>query len=291
MPDLCLSLAAWIARLTPPSFKRALYATPWLAGRIRRGLNRAAGEGLSEVVVAAGGLRGARLLLDLRKEKSYWLGTYEPELQAAVAEWVQPGQVAYDVGANIGAISLLLAAAVGEGGRVFAFEALPANLARLRANLALNPCGARVVVVSGAVVDAPGQAQFLVAPSTGMGKALGSAGRENVTYTEMITVEAIALDHFVYAAGHPAPQVVKMDIEGGERLALPGMRCLLEEARPLLFLELHGGEAAQVAWECLSAAGYNLCRMAPGYPPVSSPSELDWKAHLVAFPPKQALNQ
>lgn len=286
MPDFRLVLASWLARLTPARLRRVLYDQPWLARRIRSSLNRAAGEGLQEVTVAAGGLRGVRLLLDLQKEKSYWLGAYEPELQAAVAEWVQPGQVVYDVGANIGAISLLLAGAAAPGGRVYAFEALPANVERLRANLKLNPVGELVLVVPGAVVDAPGEAQFLVAPSTGMGKAMGSAGRDNVTYTETISVPAIALDQFVYAEGHPPPQVVKMDIEGGERLALPGMRRLLAEARPLLFLELHGVEAAQVVWEYLSKSGYRVCRMAPGYPQVSSPTELDWKAYLAAFPPE-----
>jgi len=77
------------------------------------------------VQVAAGGLQGLRLSLDMQTEKDYWLGTYEPELQAAVADLVKPGMQVYDVGANIGYVSLLLARRVGAAGHVYAFEALP----------------------------------------------------------------------------------------------------------------------------------------------------------------------
>ena len=57
--------------------------------------------------------------LDLRAEKDYWLGTYEPDLQAAARKLVQPGGTVYDVGANIGFISLACANLVGMSGRVF----------------------------------------------------------------------------------------------------------------------------------------------------------------------------
>jgi len=138
MSKFWLSFASLVARLLPVSIIQALYRSSMMSGIIRQALNRAAPTGLSEVQVAAGGLRGAKLLLDLQVEKDYWLGTYELELQKAVAELVNPGMVAYDVGANIGYVTLLLARAVGSAGKVFAFEALPANLERLQANLKMN---------------------------------------------------------------------------------------------------------------------------------------------------------
>jgi FkbM family methyltransferase len=244
-------------------------------------LNRLAPQGLTHVTVAAGSLAGARLLLDLQEEKDYWLGTYEPELQSAVKELVQPGMVAYDAGANIGYISILLARVVGEKGRVFAFEALPANLERLRSNLALNGLQDRVQVIEAAVADCSAPVQFLVGPSGGMGKAAGSAGRQ-AEYSQSINVSGLALDDFVYSQGNPSPQVVKMDIEGGEVLALPGMRRLLKEAHPYILLELHGPEAARIAWEALSEAGYHIYRMEAGYPAVPSLDALGWKAYIVA---------
>jgi FkbM family methyltransferase len=265
--------------------KRAVYRLGPLAGFIRRLLNRAAPRGFTTVEIAAGELAGARLLLDLQFEKDYWLGTYEPELQAALVDLVKPGMVAYDIGANIGYISLLFARQVGEAGQVYAFEALPANLDRLRGNLELNRVADRVMVIPAAVVEGGHPVQFLVGPSGGMGKAEGSAGRQEVSYSQTITVEGLSLDQFVYEAGNPPPQVVKMDIEGGEVLALPGMQRVLAEKKPLLLLELHGPEAARVAWDCLTAAGYRIYKMRQGFPLVSSWDELNWKAYVIARRP------
>jgi len=286
MTNSVLSFAGWLARRLPLPVKRSLYNIKPLAGFIRGTLNRAAPQGLSTVTVAAGVLEGCQLVLDLQTEKDYWLGTYEPELQAAINEWVQPGMLAYDVGANIGYISLMLARRVGGSGSVFAFEALPANLERLRVNLAINNLAERVIVMPGAVVDEEHPVRFWVGPSGGMGKAEGSAGRQEAFYSEAIEAKGISLDGFVYRQGNPPPQIVKMDIEGGEVLALPGMQRLLIETPPLVFLELHGPEAARQAWESLVGAGYRICRMQPGYPEVPTFVSLDWKAYLVAFPPE-----
>ncbi len=278
-----LSLAEAAARLLPASLKKAIYRSGPLARLIRRSLNQAAPTGLSQVQVAAGGLQGASLLLDMQAEKDYWLGTYEPELQQALSDWLPKGAVVYDVGANVGYISLLLARRAGDEGQVFAFEPLPANLERLAANLRLNPW-ARVTCVAAAVVDRPGPVRFLAHASGAMGKAAGSAGRTDQSYPTEIEVPGLTLDAFAYAGDHPVPQAIKMDIEGGEVLALQGMRRLLAEARPLLLLELHGPESARSAWQTLTAAGYAILRMQPGYPAVKSLEELDWKAYLIGQP-------
>ena len=283
-PNPILWLASLAARLLPGQVKRQIYRSPTLAPLIRRGLNRAAPSGLAEVTVAAGELAGLRLALDLHTEKDYWLGTYEPELQAAVTQWVRPGSVAYDLGANIGYISLLLALRVGEGGWVYAFEALPANLERLQTNLALNRMQSRVSVVHGAVGNSNAPVRFLVGPSGGTGKMDGSAGRQDLVYPAEIVVPGIVLDEFVYQVGSPPPQVMKIDIEGGEVLALPGIRRILCQARPIIFLELHGPQAAQAAWEILRECGYRVSRMEQGFPELSSEQALDWKAYLVGFP-------
>jgi len=283
MTNPLLSLAATSARLLPGPLKRALYRLGPVSRLIRSGLNRAAPEGLTEIAVAGGGLQGFRMLLDLQEEKDYWLGTYEVELQDAIWELVRPGWVAYDLGANIGYITLLLARTVGETGGVHTFEALPANVERLRANLALNGLEERVRVVQAAVCDRDGTTEFLVHASRGMGKAAGSAGRDE-SYPERFTVQGISFDSYVYAQQNSPPQAVKIDIEGGEALALPGMKRVLKEARPLLFLELHGEEAARTSWEILTGHGYRLHSLQRGYPPVPTLESLDWKAYLIARP-------
>ena len=284
MTNVILRIAAAAAQRLPMPVKRSLYRLTPLARLIRGGLNLAAPQGMTTIEVAGGLLAGSRLSINLQEEKDYWLGTYEPELQATIQDLVEAGGAAYDVGANIGYISLLLACKLGPGGKVYAFEALPANLERLEANLKITGLAAQVEVVPAAVVDRDRVVKFLVGPSGGMGKAEGSKGRKEFDYDMSIQVKGISLDEFVYRDGNQPPQAIKMDIEGGEVLALPGMKQVLREARPLVFLELHGTEAADAAWQAFDEAGYRICRMQPGYPEVASQDNLDWKAYVVAFP-------
>lgn len=270
--------------------KLAIYRQPRLARLLRRSLNRAAPAGLVEVRVAAGLLAGATLLLDLQGEKDYWLGTYEADLQSALKDLVWPGMVLYDVGANMGYIALMMARLAGASGRVYAFEALPENTDRLACNIRLNGLEDRVFAVNCAVIDRPGKTTFWPGPSDDTGRVEGAAGRQTLGQTGAaipgpaapIQVQAISIDSFVFEQGNPPPDLVKLDIEGGEVLAMPGMRRTLCEHHPVVLLELHGPQAARASWEVLRACGYTLARLAPGYPPVNNPEDLDWKAYLVA---------
>ena len=283
MSKFPLSLAAFSSKILPDPIKQAIYRNKPLAAFIRARLNRAAPNGLTQVKIAAGNLAGYTILLDMQVDKDYWLGTYEPQLQAALCDLVLPGMVIYDVGANIGYVSLMLAKATGEKGKVYAFEALPANVGQLQKNLALNQMERRVSLFAGAVTQASGPVRFLVHASGGMGKAAGSAGRQDIYQSEVI-VPGISLDEFVFGQGNPPPQVVKMDIEGGEVLALPGMQRVLTEVRPVMMMELHGPESSQVAWNMLTAANYQICWMRPGYPVIPSLEALGWKAYIIARP-------
>ncbi|MBN2548388.1 MAG: FkbM family methyltransferase, partial [Anaerolineales bacterium] len=151
----------------------------------------------------------------------------------------------------------------------------------------ISGMGERVTIVPAAVVETPRPVRFLVGPSGGMGKAEGSAGRQDVAYAQAVEVEGISLDAFVFDQGNPPPALVKMDIEGGEVLALPGMQRVLERYKPVVLMELHGPQAAQAAWQALTLAGYRLHRMQAGYPAVRAVEDLDWKAYLVALPGEQ----
>lgn len=281
MKKVFLSFFSFVARILPLPVKQMIYRFPLLARLIRSSMNASVEDGLSVIEVAAGTLKGYKVLLNLKAEKSRWLGTYEPELQTALADFLHPRQVIYDVGANIGYVTMMLAHYTGAEGKVFAFEALPINVGRIRKNMELNKLK-NVCVISGAVLDKAGDVTFYVHESVGMGKAAGSAGRKDEQYKAKITVPGFSLDEFVYQQGQPAPDVVKMDIEGGEVLALPGMNRILAEHHPLMLLELHGPESEKVAWETLKKAGYSLCAMESGYPRIETPETLGWKAYVIA---------
>ena len=123
MKNLVLSTASRMARILPNAVKNRIYAIDPLAQLVRNVLNRAAPTGLTEITIAAGGAEGMQMRLDLHLEKDYWLGTYESDLQASINDLIEPGWTAFDVGANIGFVSLLFAKKLGISGRIFAFEA------------------------------------------------------------------------------------------------------------------------------------------------------------------------
>ncbi len=279
-----LNLAAFVSSVVPQSFKRAVYKFPKLSNIIRRGLNQFAPDGLRQVSIAAGTNEGLEMLINLQIEKDYWLGTYEPELQQVIESLVKPEQIIYDIGANIGFLTLMFARRTGVNGYVYAFEALPENVIRLRQNVELNEYQDRVTVVPAAVLDKEGEAEFWIGPSDAMGKVQGSAGRDSVDYPEKLHVQGISIDGFIETSGSPLPDIIKMDIEGGEVLAIPGMVNLLQEKQPLLLIELHGSQSAKVCWHELIELGYRICRMETGFPQVEKLEDLNWKSYVVAFP-------
>lgn len=242
-------------------------------------LTRAAPGDIIPVEVAAGPLAGMHLQLDLRTEKDLWLGTYEPALLEAIDHFTGLGFTAYDVGANIGYVSLALARAVGPQGQVVAFEPLPENVSRLRTNIELNPEGGRVRVVEAAVSDRAERSQFLIHRSGAMGKLEASKGRAEA-YEGEIRVDVIALDDWIEERNEPMPDLIKIDVEGGEALVLAGLERTLKEARPTLLIELHGPEASEKTLELLESAHYRLHELRAGYPALRGLT--DWKTYVIA---------
>lgn len=286
--NMIMSLATAIARILPNSLKRSLYRNPGLSEIIRSTMNRYVPHGLSEVSISTGIVSTLRMNLDLQSEKDYWLGTYEPELQFAIKDLTKPGQIIFDVGANIGFTSLLFAERTGSTGHVFSFEALPSNITRLEENIALNNFKDWVTIIHAAVQDQSGPVNFLIGPSHGTGKAEGSLGRSNLNYHDHIQVPGVSIDDFVYLSEHDKPDIIKIDIEGGELLALTGMLELLRDCGPILLLELHGLDSTRGCWDLLEKEKYQICEMAPGYSRVPNVTELDWKSYIVAFPNESA---
>lgn len=279
-------IASLAARILPTGMKARLYRSPRIAGKIRSTLNSASPTGLTEMEIAGGIVQGYHILLDMQAEKDYWLGTYEVDLQAAFQTFCKHGMVVYDIGANIGYISLMAAKLVGKGGRVIAFEPLPANCERFRKNVALNEELQTIISLQqAAVIDRPGKITFMVHRSGAMGKAQGSMGRDE-EYMDRIEVDAIALDDFIFHDRNPKPDLIKMDIEGGETLAFDGMQRTLHEVRPTILIEIHSHAALEKVWRAFHSADYQVCRMEKGFPPIQDIKDIGEKTYAIAIPVK-----
>lgn|SRR5262249_19914143 len=151
---------------------------------------------------------------------------WEPAWSWFCLRHVRPGDIAVDVGANIGYYTLLLSRQVGAQGFVYAFEPEPSNLALLRANLQINGCS-NVAAHALALADMHGHRALYLCPS--------NRGDHRLCFLpdrDMITVPVTTADQFLGLATPSAGlDFVKIDAQGAEELVLKGMRRLIEHNR------------------------------------------------------------
>lgn len=155
-------------------------------------------------------------------------GTWEREVGDQLRAVLRPGMTAVDVGGNIGYVALLMAEAVGSRGRVFAVEPDPRNAEVLRRNAARTR-GAPIEVIEAAAWSEPGELQLQLHDSNTGDHRIGIAGAER----ETVTVKAVRLDD----ALPPEVDLMLLDTQASEHVALRGARRLLDRSRPVLFVE------------------------------------------------------
>lgn len=162
-------------------------------------------------------------------------------------DWLLPrvrrSDVVWDVGANVGIYTVLMAK---RADRVVAFEPVPATVERLQHNIALNGVS-NVVVVQAALSDSPGRAAMATLPASAGGNKMVRNGGSGT-----VEVDVRTGDDFWRAEG-VTPDVIKVDIEGFEPEFVRGALDLISERRPLMTLEVNltamGNAAGRANWQ------------------------------------------
>lgn len=204
------------------------------------------------------------MAIRLRQNRSFWLRDaliHEGFMLGALQRLIRPGDVVFDVGANIGLYSRFMIQEF-KASLVYAFEPMETNRRLISRNLALGCCEDRVTVVSFAVGDQDGDAPFQVDDVSSASGTLdavthGAASQARRQYglsPRTTTVKACRLDTLISRDHFPVPRVVKIDVEGAEAIALRGALELLRKYQPRLVIELHGAvvtkEVLQALWRC-----------------------------------------
>lgn len=179
----------------------------------------------------------------------------EPEYLAAMLAELRPDDVLWDIGANIGLVSLHAARTC----RAVAFEPDPEFRGRLERNLELNP-GVSLEISPVAISDTDRPVTLYTDGSEGFSPSLVSQRNESMA----IEVPAATLDGVVASGTFPRPTVVKLDIEGAEMLALQGGEETWSGAAAprAMFIEIHDsflpafGSSAEEVRELVRNAGY-----------------------------------
>jgi FkbM family methyltransferase len=171
----------------------------------------------------------------------YYFHTHEMFLERIFDQYLRPGQVFVDIGANCGYWSAYALARVGRTGEVHAFEPVPHYFAFVRRLAELNPdycvlannvaCGAQASRCPMAVV--PPRPENFDNYNTNIGSSSLQPGflDHDKALTETIDVEVIRLDQYLCDRAIDPERIglIKIDVEGFESAVFDGMQELLSK--------------------------------------------------------------
>lgn len=150
----------------------------------------------------------------------------EPETVRWIEEYIRPGEVLYDVGANVGAYSLVASKYCGGDVTVFAFEPSFATYYELCRNVILNRCQSSIFPQMMCLTDMPGLVVFNYS-SLEAGTAfhtVGTTGQsaigDKAVYQQQVL--GFSIDFLVERFGFPLPAHIKIDVDGTEESILRG---------------------------------------------------------------------
>lgn len=153
----------------------------------------------------------------------------EPETVAWIEANMRPGDVFFDVGANVGAYSFVADTVAAGRGDVYAFEPSYSTFAALVANVQLNRCGDRVRTLQVALSNVTKLETFNYSSTTagaamhGLGLPINEDGlRFEPAHRQLVL--AFRMDDLRAQFGIPVPNHIKIDVDGAELLVVEGAR-------------------------------------------------------------------
>lgn len=201
----------------------------------------------------------------LNKSRAATFTSKEPE----TLRWIDalPGQsVLWDIGANVGLYSCYAARA--RGCRVYAFEPSVFNLETLARNINLNGLCSQITIIPLPLCQRM-TVQSLNMTSMEWGGALSTFGEnyghDGKKLDEVFSFQTlgVSMDEIAGMSSIPAPDFIKMDVDGIEHLILQGGSEVLKSAKGIL-IEINDdfSEQADVSSACLKRAGFRLVEKA-----------------------------
>lgn len=183
---------------------------------------------------------------------NYFRDRFVPGKAACLPQLLRPGDFVWDIGAHYGYTVLLESAAVGPGGRVIAFEPNPRNRHLLELHIRWNRA-ANATLLPCAMSGADGELSF------GWEDSQRASSIESHLGGQGWTVPVRHVDGLIASGALPAPNVLKIDVEGAEADLLRGAARLLAGNAPLIIvLSTHTKELHDSCCATLRSAGFDL---------------------------------
>jgi FkbM family methyltransferase len=181
---------------------------------------------------------------------------FDPQERAVLDARISENFTFVDIGANIGAYSLFVAARAGAFARILAVEPQPEIFDRLAYNIRQNPFGT-VKAVACAVADKAGELTLFLDPRNNGESSVKIVGS---SAGDAIRVPAVTLSDLLENEGFTSVDAIKLDVEGAEDLILdPFFREAPTSLHPsLLIIENGRGQWQMDLPKLLADKGYRL---------------------------------
>ena len=172
---------------------------------------------------------------DWIQQQVYFLGDYEkPEIDY-ISQYLKPGNVFVDIGANIGLFSLNASKIVGDKGKVISFEAFSSNYRQFKNNIEINNFK-NIISENKAISNQNSTVEILYNEGD---HNIGMASSFLKHFTSKEIVESITLDDYASNNSIEKIDLIKIDIEGGEYNAILGMTKILSDSKPQVLIEIN----------------------------------------------------
>jgi FkbM family methyltransferase len=170
-------------------------------------------------------------LNDANARQNLITGSFEPEFFAIAAPFLQNGGLFFDVGANYGLCTFGLIALLKETPvKYHLFEANDQICSLLERSAAAHS-GSSIMINFGCVTNAAGTSNLAIVP--------GHTGQSYICTEGALSVPNLTLDDYLESNQIAQVELLKMDIEGHEPLALQGAAKSLDRgAFDVIYLEI-----------------------------------------------------
>jgi len=188
----------------------------------------------------------------------------EPDTVKWIEDFMKPGDILYDVGANVGAYSLVAAKCFAGAVKVYAFEPAFLNFSQLCRNMFLNNCQDAVFPLPVALSDKTriDDFNFHDLVTGGSLHTLGeSVDHKGAMFTPVVTQRMLSyrLDDLIDQFKIPKPSHIKIDVDGIEKAVLEGAQnTLTNPSLRSIDVELAEGEGQRGITELLLGKGFKL---------------------------------
>jgi FkbM family methyltransferase len=194
--------------------------------------------------------QGNKILCNLNdhvQSRIYFFGAYEPIEAHLFLNLIEPESHVVDAGANIGFYSLLAASQVGERGQVHSFEPVPFNYNQLLKNIEMSQ-KQNITVHKLGLWNQDETLTFSLDQSMNNNHGSFTAGPVGQTHNQ-VECPVTRLDRLLQEGTIKKVDLVKMDIEGAELMALQGALNTIDQFESSFLMEINQGACQAMGYE------------------------------------------